>query len=74
MMAMLLLFSQEVMSKSFATQWTVARWVPLSMGFSRHEHWGGLPCPPLGDLPDPGMEHVFPALVGGFFFFFFFFF
>ena len=26
------------------------------MGFSRQEYWGGLPCPPPGDLPDPGME------------------
>ena len=32
---------------------------PLFMGFSRQEHWSGLPCPPPGDLPDPGMEpHV----------------
>ena len=29
---------------------------PLSMGFSRQEHWSGLPCPPLGDLHDPGIE------------------
>ena len=26
------------------------------MGFSRQEHWSGLPCPPPGDLPDPGIE------------------
>ena len=35
---------------------TVARQVPLSMGFSRQEHWSGLPRPPPGDLPDPGTE------------------
>ena len=29
---------------------------PLCMGFSRQEYWSGLPCPPLGDLPDPGVE------------------
>ena len=29
---------------------------PLSMGFSRHEHWSGLPFPSPGDLPDPGIE------------------
>ena len=29
---------------------------PLSMGFSRQEHWSGLPCPSPGDLPDPGIE------------------
>ena len=47
--------------------WTVARQVPLSMGFSRQEHWSGLPCPPLGDLPEPEIESrypVFPALAG----------
>ena len=40
----------------FATQWTVARQASLSMRFSRPEYWSGLPCPPPGDLPDPGME------------------
>ena len=29
----------------FATIWTVARQAPLSVGFSRQEHWSGLPCP-----------------------------
>ena len=29
---------------------------PLSMEFSRQEYWSGLPCPPPGDLPDPGIE------------------
>jgi len=40
------------------------------MGFSRQEYWSGLPCPPLGDLPDPGIEPLSlmsPALAGGFF-------
>ena len=36
--------------------------VPLSMEFSRQEHWSGLPCPPPGDLPDPEMEPGSPAL------------
>ena len=43
---------------------------PLSMGFSRQEYWGGLSCPPPGDLPDPGIEPLplmSPALAGGFF-------
>ena len=40
----------------FATLWTIAPQAPLSMGFSRQEYWSGLPCPPPGDLPDPGME------------------
>ena len=38
------------------TLWTVARQAPLSMGFSRQEYWNGLPCPPPGALPDPGIE------------------
>ena len=33
----------------------LARQALLSLGFSGHESWGGLPCPPPGDLPDPGM-------------------
>ena len=37
------------------------------MGFSRQEYWSGLPFPSLGDLPDPGIEPVSPALAGGFF-------
>ena len=39
----------------FAPLWTVACQAPLSMGFSRQEYWRGLPCPPPGDLPDPGI-------------------
>ena len=54
----------------FVTLWTIAHQAPLSMGFSRQEYWSGLPCPPPGDLPDPGIEPVSlmsPALAGGFF-------
>ena len=32
------------------------------MGFSRQEYWSGLPCPPPGDLPNPGVEPRSPAL------------
>ena len=42
----------------------------LSMGFSRQEYWSGLPGPPPGDLPDPGVNPVSltsPALAGKFF-------
>ena len=46
----------------FATPWTVAHQASLSMGFSRKEHWSGLPCPPPGDLPDPGIKPASPAL------------
>ena len=51
----------------FATPWTVAYQVPPSMGFSSQECWSGLPCPIPGDLPDPGMEVVSPALAWGLF-------
>ena len=40
----------------FVTLWAVACQAPLSMEFSRQEHWSGLPFPPPGDLPDPGIE------------------
>ena len=40
----------------FVTLWTVACQAPLSMGFPRQEYWSGLPFPPPGDLPDPGIE------------------
>ena len=53
-----------------ATLWTVAHQTPLPMAFSRQEYWNGLPSPPPGDLPDPGIEPISltsPALAGGFF-------
>ena len=46
----------------FVTPWTAAHQAPLSMGFSLQEHWSGLPCPPPGDLPDPGIEPVSSVL------------
>ena len=46
----------------FVTPWTVAHQAPLPMGFSRQEYWSGLPCPPPGDLPNPGIELRSPAL------------
>ena len=53
-----------------ATPWTVTCQAPLSVGFSRQEYWSGLPCPLLGDLPNPVIEPVSltsPVLAGGFF-------
>ena len=35
---------------------------PRSMGFSRKQHWSGLPFPSLGDLPDPEIKPGSPAL------------
>ena len=46
----------------FATPWTAPRQAPLSMGFSRQEHWSGLPCPSPGELSDSGIEPSSPAL------------
>ena len=40
------------------------------MGFSKQEYWSGLPFPPPGDLPNPGIQPaslISPALAGGFF-------
>ena len=64
---MLTLFSH---AQLFVILWTVACQVPLSMGFSRQEYWGGLLCPSPGDLPESGMESTSlrpPALASGFF-------
>ena len=52
---------------ALATPWSVVYQAPLAMGFSRQESWSGLPFPSPGDLPDPGIEPVSPALAGGFF-------
>ena len=49
------------------TPWTIARQAPLSLGFSRQECWSGLPCPPPGDLPDPGIQSVSPTFAARFF-------
>ena len=54
----------------FTTLGTVAHQAPVSMGFSRLEYWNGLPCPPSGDLPNPGIKPVsacVSCIAGGFF-------
>ena len=54
----------------FVTPWTVAHQTSLSMGFSRHEYWSGLPWPPPEDLPNPVIKPVSlmsPALADEFF-------
>ena len=45
----------------FATLWTITHQTPLSMGIFRQESWDGLPFPPPGDLPDPGIKSMCPA-------------
>ena len=47
---------------TLATPWTVACQAPLSVGFSRQEHWSGLPFPSPGGLPNPGIEPRSPTL------------
>ena len=64
---MLSLFSSV---RLFAIPWTEAHQASLSMGVSRQEYWSGLPFPPPGDLPNPGIQPVSlmsPALAGRFF-------
>ena len=54
----------------FVTLRTVTCQAPLSTGFSRHEHWSGLPFPTPKDLPDSETESASltsPALTGRFF-------
>ena len=43
----------------FVTLWTAACQASLSVGFSRQENWNGLPFPPPGGLPDPGIKLLF---------------
>ena len=53
-----------------ATPWTVAHQAPPSAEFFRQEFWSGLPFPPPGDLPGPGIKPVTlssPALASRFF-------
>ena len=60
----------SVVSNSFVTPRIVVIQTPLSMGFSMQESCGGLPFPPLWDLPDPEIQPlslVVPGLAGGFF-------
>ena len=50
--------------------WTIAHQALLAIGFSMQEYWSGLPCPPPGDLHNPGIKPTSlqsPALAGRFF-------
>ena len=48
--------AKSLQSCPCVTLWTAALQPPLCIGFSRQEYWSGLPCPPPGGLPNPGME------------------
>ena len=66
-MLLLLLLSRFSRVQLFQTPWTVAHQSPLFMGFSRQEHWSGLPLLPPEDLPYPRIElvsSVSPVLAG----------
>ena len=47
---------------TLVTPRTVALQAPQSMGFSRQEYWSRLPCPPPGDLPNPGIDLLSPEV------------
>ena len=54
----------------FVTPWIVTHQAPISMRFSRHEYWRGLPCPPPEYLPNlvfEPMSFMSPALASRFF-------
>ena len=53
---------------TLVTPWIVALQAPLSMGFPRQEYSSELLFPSPGDLPDPWIEPMFPALAGEFFY------
>ena len=61
------MLAQSLLSHLGSQGLYVAHGAILSMGFSRQEHWSGLPCPPARDLPNPGTESVSAALAGRFF-------
>ena len=56
------MLSHSVVSDSATPMDYIACQAPLSMGFSRQEYWSGLPFPPPGDLPDPGIKPGSPVL------------
>ena len=59
---LLLLLSCFSSVRLLVTSWTAVHQAPPSLGFSRQEHWCGLPFPSPGDLPDPGIKPRSPAL------------
>ena len=61
-----IVFSHLSHTRFFVALWTAACQAPLSMGFPRKEHQSGFPYPLSGDLSDPGIKLVSPALAGGF--------
>ena len=58
----LFFFSNQVVSDCFVTPWTIAHQAPLFMGFSSQKYWSGLPILSPGNLPNPGIKLMSPAL------------
>ena len=56
--------SRSVMSNFLLPHGLQATRFLCSWEFSRQEYWNGLPCPPPGDLPNPGIELRSPTLQG----------
>ena len=54
-------FSQQAMSNSLVTPWTIAHQSPLSVKFPGQGCWSGLPFPSPGDFPDPGIKPGSPT-------------
>ena len=54
--------SHSVMSNSLRPHELQPARLLCPWGFSRQEYWSGLPCPPPGDRPNPGVEPRFPTL------------
>ena len=61
-----IVLSSLVVSDSLQPHGLYPTRLPCPWGFSRQEYWSELPCPPPGDLPNPGMEPASSALAGGF--------
>ena len=61
--AYICVFSRSVVFNSLQPISTVAHQAPLLLGIFRQEYWSELPFPYPGDLPDPGIEPVSPALL-----------
>ena len=56
------MLSRSVMSNSLRPHGLQPARLLCPWGFSRQEYWSGLPSPPLGHLPNPGIEARSPAL------------
>ena len=56
------MLSHSVMSDSLRPHGLQPARLLCPWGFFRQEYWGRLPCPPPGDLPNPGVEPGSPAL------------